>query len=68
MLGDFQYLSPLNESLIEKRKKKEKKREKKKRKEPKSNDRSHGQSNEWKPSVKKGQTQKSSLKQSRNMG
>ena len=31
MLGDFQYLSPLNESLIEKRKKKRKKKGKKER-------------------------------------
>ena len=47
MLGDFQYLTPLNESLIEKKKKK-----------PESNDKSHGPIKPW---AKKGQKKKKQL-------
>ena len=47
MLGDFQYLTPLNESLIEKKKKK-----------PDSNDKSHGPIKPW---AKKGQKKKKQL-------
>ena len=46
MLGDFQYLTPLNESLIEKKKK------------PESNDKSHGPIKPW---AKKGQKKKKQL-------